>query len=127
MVRLGLTKNIESVAKHKDIYINETMYNNIDIWQALYAGYYSKWHDVRYQTIDGPKSRKMMTLNMAKTSAAEMASLVYNEKCEISIDDDTVAEFVNDVFKNNKFDKKFQDFLEYSFAHSVMAIKPTVG
>ena len=126
MVRLGLTRSIASVAEHRDIYINEDMYNNIDVWKALYAGYYSEWHDVRYQTIDGPKNRKMMTLNMAKTSAAEMASLVYNEKCEISIDNDAVADFVNDVLKKNKFDKKFQDFLEYSFAHSGMAIKPYV-
>src|SRR5690606_5808152 len=110
--RLGLLKSIEKVTDHKDISMNEEMFNQIEIWKALYKGYYGEWHDVTYHTIDGPKQRKMMTLNMAKTSAAEMASLVYNEKCEISIDDDDVAEFIEEVFKQNKFNKKFQDYLE---------------
>lgn len=124
--RLGLLKSIEKVTDHKDISMNEEMFNQIEIWKALYKGYYDEWHDVTYHTIDGPKQRKMMTLNMAKTSTAEMASLIYNEKCEISIENDTVAEFIEDVFERNKFDKKFQDFIEYSFAHGGMVIKPYV-
>src|SRR5690625_4437463 len=124
--RLGLLKSIEKVTDHKEISTNEEMFNQIEIWKALYKGYYDEWHDVTYHTIDGPKQRKMMTLNMAKTSTAEMASLIYNEKCEISIENDTVAEFIEDVFERNKFDKKFQDFIEYSFAHGGMVIKPYV-
>src|SRR5690606_30641801 len=116
----------EKITDHKEISMNEEMFNQIEIWKALYKGYYGEWHDVTYHTIDGPKQRKMMTLNIAKTSAAEMASLVYNEKCEISIDDDNIAEFIEEVFKQNKFDKKFQDYLEYSFAHGGMVIKPYV-
>src|SRR5690625_1618964 len=70
----------------------------------------------------------MDTLNMAKVSANEMASLVYNEKCEISIGDDknATAEFIDEVLKENKFNKKFQDYLEYSFAMGGMVIKPYV-
>src|SRR5699024_1232519 len=72
-------------------------------------------------------TRRMDTLNMAKTSASEMASLVFNEKCDISISDDPLKEFIhNDVFKHNKFYKKFQDYLEYSFAMGGMVIKPYV-
>jgi len=127
-MRIGLMKSIESVADHKDIYINEEMYNHIETWQALYKGYHEPWHLVRYNTIDGQKTRRMMTLNMAKTSAAEMASLVFNEKCEISIGDgeNETAKFIDEVFRHNKFNKKFQDFLEYSFAHGGMVIKPYV-
>src|SRR5690625_4074780 len=104
------------------------MYSLIDTWKALYKGFYSEWHDITYHTVDGQKTRRMDTLNMAKTSAAEMASLVFNEKCEISIGDNenTTAEFIFDVFKHNKFNKKFQDFLEYSFSMGGMVIKPYV-
>lgn len=126
LVRLGLLKSLKDLSDHKDIAINEEMFKKIDIWKDLYAGYYAKWHDVEYHTIDGLKSRKMDTLNMPKTAAAEMASLVYNEKCEISIDSDAVSELIEDVFKVNKFDKKFQDYLEYSFAHGGMVIKPYI-
>ncbi len=126
LYRLGILKGIESVANHKDIYMNEEMYDLIDTYKNLYRGYHKPWHHIEYETIDGTKTRNMDTMNMAKTSAAEMASLVYNEKCEISIGDDEneAAEFIRDVLKKNKFDKKFQDFLEYSFAMGGMVIKP---
>lgn len=102
------------------------MFRKIEVWKAIYKGYYSEWHDVHYQTIDGPKQRRMLTLNMGKIVSSEMASLVYNEKCEISIDNEAVSEFIHEVFKHNKFDKKFQDYVEYMFAHGGMVIKPYV-
>src|SRR5690625_981997 len=104
------------------------MYNLIEMWKSLYKGYYSDWHDVKYHTIDGPRNRRMDTINMAKTAANEMASLVFNERCEISIGDDEnpTAEFVDGVLARNKFNKKFQDYLEYSFAMGGMVIKPYV-
>lgn len=126
MQKMGLIKSIKNLAEHKDIPLNEEMYTQIDIWKALYRGYHEPWHKLLYNTIDGQKSRRMDSLNMAKTSAAEMASLVFNEKCEISISDKSISDFIDDVFKQNKFNKKFQDYLEYSFAHGGMVIKPYV-
>lgn len=125
---LGLTRGLKSIAGHKDIPINEDMYNLIDTWSDLYKGYHKGFHDLTYHTIDGDKKRRMQTLGMAKVSAQEMASLVFNEKCEISIGDDKnkTSEFIDEVLKKNKFYKKFQDFLEYSFAMGGMVIKPYV-
>ncbi|MEN0648906.1 phage portal protein [Caldifermentibacillus hisashii] len=126
LVKLGLLKEIEKITDLKDVSINDEMFRKIEVWKAIYKGYYSEWHDVHYQTIDGPKQRRMLTLNMGKIVSSEMASLVYNEKCEISIDNETVSEFIHEVFKHNKFDKKFQDYVEYMFAHGGMVIKPYV-
>lgn len=126
LVKLGLLKEIEKITDLKDVSINDEMFRKIEVWKAIYKGYYSEWHDVHYQTIDGPKQRRMLTLNMGKIVSSEMASLVYNEKCEISIDNEAVSEFIHEVFKHNKFDKKFQDYVEYMFAHGGMVIKPYV-
>lgn len=127
LYRLGLLKGIAKLSEHKDIAMNEEMYNQIETWKALYKGYHEPWHKLTYKTIDGQKTRRMDSLNMAKASASEMASLVFNEKCDISIDNDGLKEFIIDnVFKRNKFDKKFQDYLEYSFAMGGMVIKPYV-
>lgn len=127
LYRMGLIKGIEKVAKHKEISMNEEMYQQIEVWKALYKGYHEPWHKLKYHTIEGQQTRRMDTLNMAKTSASEMASLVFNEKCDISISDDPLKEFIHDdVFKHNKFYKKFQDYLEYSFAMGGMVIKPYV-
>ncbi|GEN30244.1 A118 family predicted phage portal protein [Cerasibacillus quisquiliarum] len=128
LYNLGILKGMQSLENHKDIPINEEMYQYIDMWKQLYRGYHEDWHKLTYKTIEGTKERKMDTLNMAKVSSNEMASLVYNEKCEISIGDDknATAEFINNVFKDNKFNKKFQDYLEYSFAMGGVVIKPYV-
>lgn len=126
LIRLGLLKSIEKISDHKDISMNEEMYDKIEVWKALYKGYHEPWHKIEYHTIDGLKTRTMDTLNIAKTVATEMASLVFNEKCEISISDNGLSDSIDDVFKHNKFNKKFQDYLEYSFAHGGMVIKPFV-
>lgn len=124
---MGLIKGIQKLSEHKEITINEELYKKIDVWKRLYSGYYENWHKVTYYTIDGVKTRTMDTLNMAKVAASEMASLVFNEKCEISIDDEGLKEFIIDnVFKRNKFDKKFQDNLEYMFALGGAVVKPYV-
>lgn len=124
---MGLLKSVEKITDHKDISLNEEMFQKIDEWKALYKGYHEPMHKVRYKTIeDGWQTRKMDTLMVPKVASEEMASLVYNEKCEISIDNDAVSELINEVFKGNKFDKKFQDFIEYSFAHGGMVIKPYI-
>ncbi|MEH7236763.1 phage portal protein [Bacillus sp. JJ1562] len=126
LAKLGLIKSINKLSDHKDIELNEEMYRQIDVWKALYRGYHEPWHKISYKTIDGPKTRKMDTLNMAKTVASEMASLVFNEKCEISISENSTKEYIDEVFKANKFNRKFQDYLEFSFAHGGMVVKPYV-
>ena len=124
MYNMGLIKGIKKIAEHKDISLNEDMYKQINVWNALYKGYHEPWHKLTYKTIDGDKTRKMDTLMMAKTVASEMASLVFNEKCEISISDSLLLDEIKEIFKQNKFNKRFQDYLEYQFAHGGMVIKP---
>ncbi|SEP57058.1 phage portal protein, putative, A118 family [Virgibacillus subterraneus] len=126
LAKLGIIKSIEKISDHKDISMNEELYNNIDIWKDLYKGYHEPFHKIKYHTIEGQKERKMDTLMMAKTVSAEMASLVFNEKCEISISDESLSEFIDDVFKKNKFYKKYQDHLEYNFAMGGAVVKPYV-
>ncbi|GKU82922.1 hypothetical protein [Niallia sp. NCCP-28] len=66
MVKVGLVKNIKSLSDVKSIPINDEYYKHIDMWKALYQGYFSEWHDVKYMTINGQKKRRMATLNMPK-------------------------------------------------------------
>jgi|SRR5690625_1253744 len=126
LVRLGLIKSLKDIADHREVAINEEMFDRIDVWKDLYKGYHEPSHLIKYQTIAGVQTRRMDTLNMPKASAAEMASLVFNEKCEINIDDESVSNLIEEVFKINKFDKKFQDYLEFMFAHGGMVIKPYI-
>jgi len=128
LIKIGIIKKVNDIQDLREIPDNSEMYNLIEIWKSLYKGYYAEWHNIKYHTISGTRNRRMDTMNMAKTVSNEMASLVFNERCEISIgdDDNPTAEFVDGVLARNKFNKKFQDYLEYSFAMGGMVIKPYV-
>lgn len=115
MYRMGLIKGIQNVAKHREISIDEAHYKRVDMWFQLYRGYYADWHKVEYSTINGKRTRDMESLGMPKVIAHEMASLVFNEKCEINISG-SVADNIQDVLKANNFYKQFQRYLEYGFA-----------
>lgn len=123
MYRMGLIRGIKKLEDKKDVNISEEMYQHIDLWKALYQGYYKEWHDVTIKTIGGTKEHKMRTLNMAKVAAEEMATLVFNERCSISIGDETLSEEIEAVLDGNGFKKEFQRFLEYQFALGGMVIK----
>ncbi|PEB52454.1 portal protein [Bacillus sp. AFS098217] len=117
LAKLGLLRGIEKVTDMKDVMMTDKMYNNIEKWKQLYMGYYPKWHDVTYQTVDGNShKRQMRTLGMPKVISAEMANLVFNEKCEISLSDEETHNYVQEVFKNSSFYLQFQNYLEYMFA-----------
>lgn len=123
LYKMNLIRGVKKVTDKKDIPINEESYKHIDKWKALYSGYYSDWHDVKSHTIDGQKSRKMASLNMAKVISQEMAALIFNEKCSINISDKTLADDIKNVLDTNNFIKEFQRYLEYNFALGGMVIK----
>lgn len=115
--KMGLLKGISNVIEMKDVIMTDKMYNNIEKWKQLYMGYYPKWHDVTYQTVDGNShKRQMRSMGMPKVISAEMANLVFNEKCEISLSDENTHDYVQKVFDNSSFYLQFQNYLEYMFA-----------
>lgn len=93
------------------------------MWKSLYSGHYDDWHNVKYHTIEGQKSRRMASLNMAKVISQEMAALIFNEKCSINISDKTLSDDIKNILDKNNFIKEFQRYLEYTFALGGMVIK----
>ncbi|PEB19719.1 portal protein [Bacillus toyonensis] len=123
LYKLGLIKGIKKISDKKEIPINEESYKQIDIWKAIYSGHYDNWHNVKYHTVEGQKSRRMASLNMAKVISQEMAALIFNEKCSINISDKTLSDDIKNVLDENNFIKEFQRYLEYTFALGGMVIK----
>src|SRR5690554_4156484 len=78
LIKIGNIKKVNDIQDLREIPDSSEMYNLIEMWKSLYKGYYAEWHDIKYHTIDGPRNRRMDTINMAKTAANEMASLVFN-------------------------------------------------
>lgn len=123
LTKVGLLKNIQSVADVTDIPIDDSYYSMIDMWLCIYKGFYGDWHNVSYHTIDGPRNRKMDTMKMGKIVSEEMARLVFNEKVNINISPNEYSDNIHNVLNKNNFNKMFQDYLEYMFGLGGMAIK----
>ncbi|WP_426981220.1 phage portal protein [Bacillus pseudomycoides] len=123
LTKMGLIKGIKKVTDSRKITIDEETYKHIDMWKALYSGHFAEWHDLKYQTIEGQKKRKMASLNMAKVVSQEMASLIFNEKCSINISDEKLSSDIKNVLDENNFTREFQRYLEYMLALGGMVIK----
>jgi A118 family predicted phage portal protein len=124
--KMGIVKTVKQLSDIKNIPVDDQFYKLIEQWKALYQGYFSDWHDLTYQTVNGPKKRRMASLNMPKVVSQEMASLIFNERCEINISDEGLSKEIKEIMKKNKFVKTFQDYLEFQFALGGMVIKPYV-
>ncbi|MBB6446473.1 phage portal protein [Bacillus benzoevorans] len=122
--KMGLIKNIKALSDIKSIPVDDQFYQLIDQWKAIYQGYFSEFHDVKYMTINGQKKRRRATLNMPKVLSQEMATIIFNERCEINISDEGLSGNIESVLDDNHFTKKFQDYLEFQFALGGMVVKP---
>lgn len=123
MYKMNILKGAKSVNAVKNIDIDEEHYKRIELWKHLYKGYCEDIHKIHYHTLEGRKTRRMLTLNMPKIASEELAKLVFNEKCDININNETFKENVEEVLKNNRFDKEFQGYIEKGFAMGGFVIK----
>jgi A118 family predicted phage portal protein len=120
---MGLISGIKKVTDNREITIDEESYKQIDIWKAIYSGHFGEWHDLKYQTVEGQKQRRMASLNMAKVVTQEMSSLIFNEKCSINISDEALFDNIKKVLDDNNFYREFQRYLEYMLSLGGMVVK----
>ncbi|GAX06819.1 minor capsid protein [Secundilactobacillus pentosiphilus] len=91
--------------------------------------YYSdKLAYVKYMNSYGQyKRRPRNTINMTKTAARRLASIIFNEKAEISIkNDQQTNDFINQVLLDNDFKNQFEEQLERGIAMGGFAMRPYV-
>lgn len=70
--------------------------------------------------------RKPHTLNMTKTAARRMASIIFNEKARVSFEDEAVNEYIADVLADNDFYNHFELNLEKGIVAGGFAMRPYV-
>lgn len=123
MYKMKLIRGVQKLTDKKEIPVNDEMYELIDMWKAIYAGYYKEWHDTKYMTVNGQKQRKRASMRMAKVASQKMATLIFNEKCEINISDEGLEKTIKEILRANKFNREFRRYLEYGFALGGMVMK----
>lgn len=124
LTKMGILKSLKTINEHKDVVVDNAAYDRIAKNKAIYSGYLDEWHHMEYRTSTGQtKTRDRLSMGMGKKIAEEMATLIFNEKASITIDDTAAHEFVEQTLKNNGFHKNFSRYLEYAYALGGMAVK----
>ena len=114
--------SLTSILDHPKIVVSSEEYNRI---KNNLTYFQSKFSDVIYLNTDGEqRTRKFNHLPLARTACKKIAGLVYNEQAEITVDNESINQFVNDILLNDRFNKNFERYLESCLALGGMAMRP---
>lgn len=114
--------SLTSILDHPKIVVSSEEYNRI---KNNLTYFQSKFSDVTYLNTDGEhRTRKFNHLPLARTACKKIAGLVYNEQAEITVDNESINQFVNDILLNDRFNKNFERYLESCLALGGMAMRP---
>ena len=121
----GVTGSLSKITDDSRISIDPDEYVRIQTDLDYYS---DKLHYVHYQSQLGALERRPKnTLNLTKTAARRIASVVFNEKADIHINNnDSADEFLNKVLLDNDFKNKFEEALEKGVALGGFAMRPYI-
>lgn len=109
---------VKQFLKDKGYNIYDDYYNRIELWEDIWKG---KTDFHKYIDIDG-KTREMYSLGMAKRIAEDWASILWNEKAEITADDKDATEILKEQLKEIDFDDMIPKVIEKAFYSGTSAI-----
>ncbi len=122
---VNMTNSLSKITDDSRISIDPDEYVRIQTDLDYYG---DKLRYLHYQASDKTqKKRSKDTINMTKTAARRIASVVFNEKAEIHVKDNNEADkFLNDVLEDNDFKNKFEEALEKGVALGGFAMRPYI-
>lgn len=120
---LGIFKDNKEINEIIETQISELHYKELEKWKMIYSGYYDEWFKMKYTTVAGTKERRRHSLHMAKTSAAELAKMIFSENVEINISNEQHGSNIDNILSDNRFYKVFQEKIEQMLALGGMVLK----
>lgn len=102
----------------------ETLYDSIGLWQQWYEGTVKSFHN--YRVFNGIKKINCTrySLGMGKKVSEDWANLLMNEKVKITLEGEKEQQFIDEVFKENKFTVKANELQEKKAALGTAAYVP---
>lgn len=123
-VQLGLYKTLSQITDDERIATPVSEYERIARDKRYYA---DEFPQVEYKNSYGDDcKRKLRSLNIAKMAARRLASIIFNEQCDISLSDKKANDLITDVLTNEHFYLNFEEFLEKAIALGGGAARPYI-
>lgn len=72
------------------------------------------------------QKHELQSVNVTKLASAKLASLIFNEQCQVTVSDETANDFLDDVFEQNDFYNTFEEKLEEWIALGSGCVRPYV-
>jgi len=93
-----------------------TLYDLIQLWKSWYRGDVNSFHRYTEVGVNGnTREREKLTFGLPKRIAEEWSSILWNEKVEISTDNEAVNKQLAVVFENNSHKVEYGNLLEKTF------------
>jgi A118 family predicted phage portal protein len=114
--------SLASITDHPLIQIDQQEYQRINSNLYFYRGQYD---DIERTTIEGKRlKRPYNSLNLLETASNRFASILYNENCTITIDNEEAQAYIDEVLDNNRFNTNMQRYLSSMLALGGIAVRP---
>lgn len=94
-IKDAVTLVVDYLNKEYKTEIKTEYYSLVRMWRDWWRGYYKPFHSYRELGVDNaPIQRELFRLNMAKRICEDWATILLNEKTELTIEDKASAEFI---------------------------------
>lgn len=122
--KLGMVKSLTNITDDDRVSIDPMEYERIKLAKLYYKDDLPK---VKYRNSYGEyRQRPLSSLNVTKLASKKLASIIFNEQCSLSLEDETTNEFINEVIQDNKFNMRFEQRLETAISLGGLAARPYV-
>lgn len=122
--KMGVGQSLVHITDDERIAIDPAEYARI---HKAFDYYRNKHPSVSYVDAEGnSKRRPLNAINATKRVAKRLASITFNEQCDISFESDSLSNFLNDVLSKNNFKNSFEENLEKGIVAGGMAVRPYV-
>jgi A118 family predicted phage portal protein len=105
---------------------NSVMKTKIAEWKQWYGGHVDNFHEYTIKNGKNSINMKMHKLNSVKKICETWGSLLLNEKCIITVDDDNTNEFIQNLFDTNNIEIVLQQAQEIKSALGTVAYIPNI-
>lgn len=90
-----ITKFIDYLNKRKNWNIQASYYTHIDLWRQWWQGYVPDFHHCTFTDAGGTKrARTLLSMRMPKCACEDWASLLLNDKTQLTLADETTAKWL---------------------------------